>query len=58
MVAVDIDKWNIIKDNFNSKKQKFEYQDEIYSIEEILSKLNNEPEDDMKSLFGDIVEYN
>lgn len=58
VVAVDIDKWNIIKDNFNSKKQKFEYQDEIYSIEEILSKLNNEPEDDMKSLFGDIVEYN
>lgn len=58
VVAVDIDKWNVIKDNFNSKKQKFEYQDEIYSIEEILSKLNNEPEDDMKSLFGDIVEYN
>ena len=58
VVAVDIDKWNIIKDNFNSKKQKFEYQDEIYSIEEILSKLNNEPEDDMKSLFGNIVEYN
>ena len=58
VVAVDIDKWNIIKDNFNSKKQKFEYHDEIYSIEEILSKLNNEPEDDMKSLFGDIVEYN
>lgn len=58
VIAVDIDKWNIIKDNFNSKKQKFEYQDEIYSIEEILSKLNNEPEDDMKSLFGDIVEYN
>ena len=58
VVAVDIDKWNVIKDNFNSKKQKFEYQDEIYSIEEILSELNNEPEDDMKSLFGDIVEYN
>ncbi len=58
VVAVDIDKWNVIKDNFNSKKQKFEYQNEIYSIEDILSQLNQEPEDDMKSLFGDIVEYN
>ncbi len=58
VVAVDIDKWNVIKDNFNSRKQKFEYQNEIYSIEDILSQLNKEPEDDMKSLFGDIVEYN
>ena len=58
VVAVDSDKWNIIKENFNNKKQKFEYQEEIYSINDILSKLNNEPVDDMKSLFGEIVEYN
>ena len=58
VVAVDSDKWNIIKENFNSKKQKYEYQKEIYSINDILSKLNNEPVDDMKSLFGEIVEYN
>ena len=58
VVAVDSDKWNIIKENFNNKKQKFEYQEEMYSINDILSKLNNEPVDDMKSLFGEIVEYN
>ena len=58
VVAVDSDKWNIIKENFNSKKQKYEYKEEIYSINDILSKLNNEPVDDMKSLFGEIVEYN
>ena len=58
VVAVDSEKWDIIKENFNSKKQKYEYQKEIYSIDEILNKLNVEPVDDMKSLFGEIVEYN
>ncbi len=58
VVAVDSEKWDIIKENFNSKKQKYEYQKEIYSIDEILNKLNVEPVDDIKSLFGEIVEYN
>ena len=58
VVAVDDEKWNIIKDDFNNHKKKYEYQEEKYSIEELLSSLNNEPIDDMKSLFGDIVEYN
>ena len=58
VVAVDDEKWNTIKEDFNSKRKKYEYQEEKYSIEELLSKLNIEPVDDMKSLFGEIVEYN
>ena len=58
VVAVDDEKWNTIKEDFNSKRKKYEYQEEKYSIKELLSKLNIEPVDDMKSLFGEIVEYN
>lgn len=58
VVAVDLDKWNIIKEDFNTKKKKFEYQDETISIDDIINKLNKDNVDDMQSLFGEIVEYN
>ena len=58
VVAVDLEKWNIIKEDFNSKKKKFEYKTEEISIEDIISKLNKDNVDDMQSLFGEIVEYN
>lgn len=58
VVAVDLEKWNIIKEDFNSKKRKFEYKTEEISIEDIINKLNKESDDDMQSLFGEIVEYN
>ena len=58
VVAVDLEKWNIIKEDFNSKKKKFEYQNEEITIDEIISKLNKDSIDDIQSLFGEIVEYN
>ena len=58
VVAVDLEKWNIIKEDFNSKKRKFEYKTEEISIEDIINKLNKESDDDIQSLFGEIVEYN
>ena len=58
VVAVDLEKWNIIKEDFNSKKRKFEYKTEEISIEDIINKLNKECADDIQSLFGEIVEYN
>jgi len=58
LIAVDIEKWNIIKENFNLKKQKYEYEEETQNISEILKKLNVEDTDEMKSLFGEILEYN
>ena len=58
VIAVDLEKWNIIKDNFNTKKQIYKYQEENINIDEIIKKLNKEETDDMQSLFGEIVEYN
>lgn len=58
VVAVDLEKWNIIKEDFNSKKRKFEYKTEEISIEDIINKLNKDSDDDIQSLFGEIVEYN
>ena len=58
VIAVDLGKWNIIKDNFNTKKQIYKYQEENINIDEIIKKLNKEETDDMQSLFGEIVEYN
>ena len=49
VVAVDLEKWNIIKEDFNSKKRKFEYKTEEISIEDIINKLNKESADDIQS---------
>lgn len=58
IAAVDLNNWNIIKENFNNKKQVFEYQPEQTTLEEILEKINEKNKDAMQSLFGEIVEYN
>ena len=58
IAAVDSDNWNIIKENFNSKKQIFEFQSEQTTLEDILEKMNKSNQDAMQSLFGEIVEYN
>ena len=57
VVAVDIEKWNIIKEEFNSKVKKFEYKKEEENIKNILDELNKTGSDDIKSMFGDLVEY-
>ena len=58
VIAVDNEKWNIIKEEFNEKKKKYEFQEETIEIEKIIKKLNKDNIDDMQSLFGEIVEYN
>ena len=57
VVAVDNLKWDEIKENFNSKKINYIYVEETESIEDILKELNQTEEDNMQSLFGDLVEY-
>lgn len=56
-VAVDIDKWNEIKENFNSKKAQYVFKQENENIEDILKELNQNDSDNIQSLFGDLVEY-
>ena len=54
LIAVDPNEWEIIKDEFNNKKRKFEYQKEEFDIEEVLK----EETDDITKMFEDIIEYN
>lgn len=57
-VAVSEEEWNTIKEQFNNKSKKYEYQEETINIEDILKKNKTNKVDDMKNLFGDLVEYN
>lgn len=57
-IAVDEEEWNIIKEEFNSKSKKYDYKEETIDIREVLKGNKISKEDDVKSLFGDLVEYN
>lgn len=57
-VAVCEEDWNTIKEEFNNKTKKFNYTEETINIEDIINKKKNAKEDDIKDLFGDLVEYN
>lgn len=54
-VAVDKEEWEIIKNNYNVKKIKYEEIDEKNLIEQIYIKNDN---NEIESLFDEIVEYN
>lgn len=58
VIAVDSNKWNQIKEIFNSKKQVYVYQDETIDYNEIISELEPNSDDNIQSLFGELVEYN
>ena len=53
LIAVDIDEWDIIKDEFNHKKRPFIYKKEIFDIKDILKEENS----DIINMFEDIIEY-
>ena len=54
LIAVDQDEWEIIKEEFNHKKRKFEYRKEEFNLEEVFKEEN----DDITKIFEDIIEYN
>lgn len=57
VIAVCDEKWNVIREQFNSKKNSYVYKNEDVSINEILKKIKGNEEDSIKSLFGELVEY-
>ena len=57
IISVSDDKWNIIKKEFNNKEKTYEYKEESIDVKEILSRFNDTATDDMKSIFGELVEY-
>ena len=55
VIATDQDNWEVIKNDFNSKKKTYTYQEENIKIEEIFKEEKQENE---FSDFEDIIEYN
>ena len=53
LIAVDMDEWEIIKDEFNHKKRQFNYKKENFNIKDILK----EEKSDIINMFEDIIEY-
>lgn len=53
LIAVDKEKWEKLKDEFNNKKREFTYKEEKIKLKDILS--NNEQ--DIIKMFEDIIEY-
>lgn len=57
VIAVDTDKWDEIKEKFNSKAIQYVFEEEQENIEDILKELNQNDNDNIQSLFGNLVEY-
>ncbi|MBR3198732.1 MAG: DNA polymerase III subunit gamma/tau [Bacilli bacterium] len=53
LIATDNEMWEKIKDEFNNKKRKYNYQEEDFDLKEILKKATDEIEKE----FEDIIEY-
>ena len=53
VIAVNQDEWEQIKTEFNGKQRQFTYQPEKLDLKEIFQSKKNE----IKELFGDIIEY-
>ena len=56
LIATDIDEWEIIKNEFNNKLRPFIYKEEQFKLEDIFK--DDELENNIQSMFEDIIEYN
>lgn len=63
IISIDMDKWEIVKTEFNSKTKQYKLQEEKYNLKELLNNRNNEKlsslenNDEIQNLFGDMIEY-
>ena len=58
VISTDLDEWEIIKNKFNKDKSQFTYIEDNYDLNIIIKNVKKQIQDDMASIFGDIVEYN
>lgn len=58
VISTDLDEWEIIKNKFNKDKTQFKYIEDNYDLNLIIKNVKKQMQDDMASIFGDIVEYN
>ncbi len=58
LVSVNEDKWNEIKELYNSKKIQYNYQSENKSTEENMKEIFGEEKEEIENLFEGLIEYN
>ena len=56
LIATNLDEWEIIKNDFNNKLRPFIYKEEQFNLDDIFK--DDESEDNIQSMFEDIIEYN
>ena len=56
LIATNLDEWEIIKKDFNNKLRPFIYKEEQFKLEDIFKE--DESEDNIQTMFEDIIEYN
>ena len=56
LIATNLDEWEIIKNDFNKKLRPFIYKEERFNLEDIFKE--DEENDNIQSMFEDIIEYN
>ena len=57
LIATNLDEWEIIKNDFNHKLRPFIYKEEQFKLEDIF-KDEEEPKNNIETMFEDILEYN
>lgn len=55
-IAVTVNEWNVIKNEFNTQKKKYEYKDENINIMSFLHKI--ESANEIEDSFGNLIQYN
>lgn len=58
VIATFEKEWDKIKKEYNSKEKEYKYIEENQDIAKILKRTKNEKTDDLKKIFGDLVQYN
>ena len=59
VIGIEQEKWDLIKEEFNNKKKKYEYESENINLEELFPNIDNKKnETSIDSMFKNIVEYN
>ena len=56
-ISVSLDEWNIIKNDFNSKKKQYQYIEETEDDVKFLTN-DKEEQNNIEKSFDDLVEYN
>ena len=58
VISTNLDEWEIIKNKFNKDKTQFKYIEDNYDLNLIIKNVKKQIQDDMASIFGDIVVSN